>query len=227
MLRPDESTLLNHSALLPQARTTLQTALGNRAVIVANGQQAGTTGAGSTQGGNSAFLDGLVYANTTIPAGNTVANTTTATILTSSYSVPANSLSVGDVIVVKAWGLYGTNIVAPTFLGELLYQSTVIASTGVITTIAGVTNGGWWAEVQSHVTSLGVTGTFESQGYAEFATAATTGLSVNMTNTAPVTVATTLASILRLRVTWGTANAANTITMRNLSIRIEQAQNFG
>lgn len=225
MLRPDEQLILGHAGLSPQARATLQDTLANRAVILTQTPGDGSTGAGSVTGGSST-TDGIVYANTTIPAGNTIANTVAATSFTSQYQFLANDFSKGRVIVVKAWGVYGTNIVAPNITGTLLLNATTILTTGAATAIAGVTNGGWWTEAQLHVTSAGGFGTVEAQGYAEFSTAATTGLSVNMANTAPKLVNTTIPQTLAIQITWSAANAANTITLRNISIRLDQAQNY-
>jgi len=163
----------------------------------------------------------LVYEDATVPGGNTVANTTTPTAFASSYTIPANSLAVGSVIRVKIYGIYSTALVAPTITAALKIGSVTVLTTGAITAIAGETNGGWWAEALLTVTAIGASGAMECQGYAEFSTAATTGLSVNLTNTAVVgSIDTTGSLAMTVNVTWGTASASNTITLREMAVEI-------
>ena len=227
MLRPDESLLLNHGGFSTQGRATLQDALGNRAVLLNETDPFGGSGAGSATGGSSSWQNGLVYANTTVPAGNTVANTVANTQFASAYQIPANTLQVGDVIFVRAWGVYGTVAAAPTLTLAVRLQLNVAVTTGAITTVAPLTNVGWMLEAQLHITSLGAGGTVEAQGYTSLSTAATTVQAVHMPNTAALALNTTVVRSLNIAAQWGTANAANTITLRNFSVRIEQAQNFG
>lgn len=160
----------------------------------------------------------LLYSNTSVPVGNTVNTSIVETAFTSSIAIPSGRLTVGNVIRIKLWGVYGTNIVAPTLIGKIKLGSTTLLNTGALTTIAGVTNVGWFAEAEFIVISTGASGTVEVQGYAEFATAATTGLSVNIPNTAPITVDTTGNPILTVTVQWSLSNVANTISLRNMVV---------
>lgn len=161
----------------------------------------------------------LIYQDATVPVGNTIANQSGSDVaFTSSYTIPANSLTVGKTIRIKAYGVYGTFAVAPNVTGKLKFGSTTITTTGTITSVAGVTNGGWWSEMYLIVTATGASGTVEGQGYAEFATAATTGLSVNMTNTAAITFDTTASQVVTVTIQWSSSNAANTITLRQMTI---------
>lgn len=186
------------------------------------GPAGGTGATGATGAAGSNGLNGtgaLVYSNTTVPAGNTVANTAAETAFTSSYDIPANTLVVGDVIRIKLYGVYGTDaILAPTIRGKVKLDSTIMLDTGAVTAIVGITNGGWWAEGVFVVQTIGAAGTIEAQGFAEFATAATTGLSVNAENTAPITIDTTVAQTISVTVEWGTADADNTITLREMTV---------
>lgn len=226
MLLLSEQTTLNHAGLNPQSIATVGSLLGARPTIVAKPGGDGGQGAGSGTGGSALLGTGLVYANITVPAGNTIANTAAATAFTSAFTIPSLFLQAGTVIMVKAWGVYSTALVAPTITMQLLYGATSLLSTGAVTAIASIANRGWSGEAQLHVAVAGGSGQIEAQGYGEFATAATTSLSVNMANIAPVAMNTALSNALSLQVTWGTASASNTITLRNLSVRIEQALNF-
>ncbi len=161
---------------------------------------------------------GLFYSNTTVPGGNTVANTASETAFTSSYTIPANSLKAGDVIRVKLWGVYSTAALAPTLTGKIKFGSTVMLNTGALTSVALVSNGGFLVDASFVVQAIGGSGSIDAQGFAEFATAATTGLSVNVANTSAITVDTTTTQAVTATVTWGTASASNTITLRQMIV---------
>lgn len=163
----------------------------------------------------------LVYVNTTIPAGNTVANTSSETFFTSSYTVPANSLAIGTVLRLKLFGIYSTGVVAPSLSLRVYFGATVLIASGTLTTVAGVTNDGWSAEGLFTVQGIGSSGTMEAQGLSEFSTASTAVLFVNMDNTAPVTVDTTINETVRASVQWGgTVNASDTITLREMTVEV-------
>lgn len=163
----------------------------------------------------------LVYANSSVPVGNTVTNTTLETFFTSSYNIPAGTLAVGAVVRLKLFGTYSTGIVAPSLTLRIYFGSTVMIASGTLTTVANITNDGWSAEGLFTVQSIGASGTVESQGVSEFATALTTALIVNMDNTAPITVDTTIIENLRVSVQWGgTVNASDTITLREMTVEM-------
>jgi len=166
----------------------------------------------------------LVFSNTTVPAGNTVANTSVETFFTSSYVIPPSALVAGMVVRVKLFGVYGTGVIAPTLTLRIYFGSTVLVSSGAITTIAGVTNDGWSGEGLFIVQTIGATGAIEAQGLSEFSTAATAALFVNMDNTVPVTVNTTIAQTVQVSAQWGgTVNASDTITLREMTIETMSA----
>lgn len=164
----------------------------------------------------------LAYSNTTVPAGNTVNNSTAETAFASSFTFPANTLKVGNSIHLKLWGVYGTTAVAPTIRGKIKLGSTIMLDTTAITCVINLTNQGWSAEADFIVTAIGASGTIEAQGYAEFATALTTSLSVNVPNTAAITIDTTASQALTVTVQWGTADTANTITLREMLVTVNK-----
>jgi hypothetical protein len=187
------------------------------------GQQ-GTNGAAGIQGPIGATGPAgtsLVFANTTVPVGNTVANTSSETFFTSSYNIPANSLTAGTVLRVRLFGVYSTGIVAPSLTLKIYFGPTVMVASGTLTTVANITNDGWSAEGLFIVQTTGVSGTIEAQGLSEFSTASTAVLFVNMDNAAPITVDTTIAEVLRASVQWGgTVNASDTITLREMTVEM-------
>lgn len=163
----------------------------------------------------------LVYVNTTIPAGNTVANTSVETFFTSSYVVPANSLAIGTVLRVRFFGIYSTGVVAPSLTLRVYFGTTVLITSGTLTTVANITNDGWSAEGLFTVQGIGSLGTIEAQGLSEFSTASTVALFVNMDNAVPITVDTTINETLRASIQWGgTVNASDTITLREMTVEL-------
>lgn len=175
-----------------------------------------------TISGNSNTLSAipLLYSNTSIPGGNTIANTSSETAFSSSYTIPANTLVAGEVIRVKLWGTYGTTTIAPTLTGKFKIGNTVVLNTGALTAVINLTNEGWFVDISLLVQSTGSSGAADVEGYAEFASAATTGLSVNIPNTSTYTIDTTTNQTLSTTITWSSANASNTITLRQMSVEI-------
>lgn len=168
----------------------------------------------------------LVYVNTSVPAGNTVANTAADTAFTSSYTIPAGQLDVGTVVRVKLYGVYSTDAAAaPTIRLRLKLGATTMIDTGAVTTVVSTSNRGWSAEATFTVTTDSATGVIEAQGFAEFETAATTALIVNMENIAAVSpIDTTSALALTATLQWGTADADNTATLREMTVEVMNTQ---
>jgi hypothetical protein len=185
-------------------------------ILTSHGAGAAPTWGDAPEGGGS-----LVYSNTTVPAGNTVANTVTETAFTSSYDIPANALVAGSVIRVQLRGNYGTDAVAPTIRIRVKLDSTTIIDTTATTLASAITGRGWEADIQAVARTVGATGTVNAQALLEFSTAATTGLLVNVPNTGTSSVDTTTAQTVTVTVEWGTADADNTITLQQMAVWLE------
>lgn len=174
-----------------------------------------TWGAGGGGGGG-----GVAYVNTSVPAGNTVANTVTETAFTSSYTISANQLQDGSVVRLKLFGVFGTDAVAPTLRVRVKLGATTVLDTSATTLTAALTNQGWMLEGSLVCFTDGATGTLDAQGIAEFATGAASGQLVNMENTSTSSVDTTSALALTVTVEWGAADADNTITLREMVVEL-------
>lgn len=164
----------------------------------------------------------LVYADGSVPAGNTVANTVAETAITSSYTFPAGVLSVGDVITVRLAGVYST-ILTPNLTVKIKLGSATLVSTGAFATTAALSNAGWDIEATFICTVAGVGGKLECQGVGQFGTGAASGVIVPMPNTAAVAINTNIANALTVTFQWGTASASDTITCREITIWAEAA----
>lgn len=162
----------------------------------------------------------LQYADGLVPGGNTVANTGSLTYFASTYTIPANRLVVGSVIRVELRGVYGTDIIAPTLTGIIEIDGVTMLTTGAVTFVSALTNLGWVARFTGIVVSAGAAGTIECQGDLAFSSAASAALAIIPANTAAKNVDTTVSRILKAAVVWGTAHAANTITLRTMTVEI-------
>lgn len=176
-------------------------------------------------GDANTFLNGLAGLWTTpirtllsqdgsVPGGNTVANTVAETAFASTFTIPGDDLAVGDVLRLTLRGVFGTDVVAPTLQVKGYAGAVALFDTTAITLVAAQTNEGWMTQIDVIVTSIGVTGTLEVQGQITLTTAPLVAVVTPVKATAAVTVDTTTNEALTVTVTWGTANAANTVTLR-------------
>jgi len=164
----------------------------------------------------------LVYGDASVPVGNTVANTVTESAFASSYSVAVADLTAGTALRVKAQGVYGTDATPPTLRLKLKLNSTLVADTTAFTTTGSLTNRGWELDAEIMVTDDGVGGEVEAQAKASFSTGATTAAIVHMPNAAPVSVDLSAVTSIVLTAQWGTADADNTITVRQFLVNLER-----
>lgn len=157
---------------------------------------------------------GLLYSTT---SNSTIANTATETAFAGSYSVPANTLAVSDVILVDLAGTVGTTILAPTLRAKLKYGTVVLLDTGAITLVANLSANPWSVRCRLTVRSIGGSGSVECAAEVFISTSATVALMI-LVSGGTVTIDTTAGSALTATVQWGTADAANTVTDRQFTI---------
>lgn len=159
-------------------------------------------------------------------SGTAVANTITETILFPNITIPANFLSDGRVLRIRATGGYGTTL-TPTLTIALRLggvSGTVLAKSGDITTGSGVGGGAsmtalFGIELIAQVRANGASGTLMTNGVLRLFTTGTAAGSAypicsgstGGTTPAAVTVDFTADAALSLTADWGTANAANSI----------------
>lgn len=174
----------------------------------------GSTGATGTGGS-------LVYSNSA--ASSAIANTITETAFSiPSYTIPANTLVAGTIVRIKIWGIYSTAIVPPTINLKIKLGGTTYLATGAITTIGSLSNQQFTGEADLTCFTAGAGGTIQADGLGFLETAATTSLSVSVPNTTTQAINTTTTQAVTCTVTWGTANASNTITVTQFQIYVEQ-----
>lgn len=162
----------------------------------------------------------LVYANASVPAANTVANTTTETAFNSSYTVALASLAVGTVLRVTLFGTYSTDAIPPTLRLRGKVAGTTVIDTTAFTATASITDKGWKAEYTIIITTAGASGEVEAQGLCSFQSALTTVQAVHMSNTAKVSVNLSGASALTVTAQWSVADTDNSIKLREMLVSL-------
>lgn len=163
--------------------------------------------------------NGLVYSQTNTV---TVANTVTATTLigagVGSNTLQANFLKVGDIIRLRAQGVFSR--ASGTLTLAFRYGATTLMTTPAFTVGNGANNV-WVAEGEMTIRSVGAAGTIMGQGGVTFPvfSGAATG-STEMPNLANVTIDTTTANAITCFATWSVAAAGNTISATNINIEV-------
>lgn len=173
-------------------------------------------------------------------SGTAVANTTTETILFPNVTIPANFMQDGRVLRLRFFGAYGTTA-TPTLIFSVRWggvSGTVLAKQAANVTTSGVGGGAsmtamFEGEILIQTRSNGSAGTLMTNGTTTLYTSTllTAGTVTNYGQTAPiasgstggttpvaVTADLTADTALSLTVTWGTANAANSIQGLNYTI---------
>ena len=123
-----------------------------------------------------------LYGNRTIPAGNTVVNTTAETAFASRYPMPANYMQVGDIYDLEGWGIYKVPVgnMASTDARIRLIGggggNYLLADTGALTNPAGSLAGtayGYHFKLKIMVTAIGTSGSLMAPGTITFSAGAT------------------------------------------------------
>lgn len=157
------------------------------------------------------------WGNSSVPAAVGGSSTAEANFAVA-RTIPANTLKVGMLIRVEAYGVYTTPGTVGTGRHKVKLGSTVILDTGAQTMTNSVTNRGWSITATIRVVSTGGSGTVEAQGTMIRSTTALAGAIHDMENTATVTVDTTVAQDLQISFQAGTSNAQSH-TLRNMFVQ--------
>lgn len=148
-------------------------------------------------------------------ASVTVANTVTETTLigagVGSVTLPANYGLAGKALLLEGFG-YHSATGNPTIRIRIYKGATLLLDTTAVTSGNSTNN---LIQIRAHITWRSTTSLFAQGFYQESGGGSN---NFEMVNTAATTVNTT-SEALNMTLTWGTANAGNTVTLTNLSIR--------
>lgn len=160
-----------------------------------------------------------VYSDSSVPAGNTISNSSAEVAFASAYTVPAGTLIAGQSIRIKLYAVYNTIAGAQTVEFKVKVGGLTVLDSGPVALIGPMANGGFALDGDLFVTSVGTSGSVEAQGAAQLGAPAS-GSSINLTNTAPYAVNTTISELISFTWQFTTANAGNNITLRAARIEV-------
>lgn len=176
-------------------------------------------------------LNGVSVASP-ILCSNTAASTAitgnTKTYASLNCKVAASTLTAGKTIAFNARGVYGGNVTDTLVMtleacqvsGCASGTKVTLATTGALSLLA-VSNQGWEMDEHINAFTIGGSGTLDTQGKAFYETAATTAVIDWTPNTSTATVDTTVDEYLSVSVTFSTASASDSLTLRNLQVVIQ------
>jgi hypothetical protein len=154
----------------------------------------------------------------TATAATTVANTVTETTLfgsgEGSLTLAADYFTAGRSLRIHMRGQLGTTG-TPTINIKVKLGSTVIASMGA-TALTGVTDVEWMLDVLLTCRSAGASGSFIAGGLFDY----DDGSEISLSSGTAVSVDTTASQTLDVTITWGTADASNTITTQEAIVEM-------
>ncbi len=168
-----------------------------------------------------------LYTQMVPQAGDTLSATTTAEqTYASTFTVPANSLVVGQSIIIKGSGVYTTSaLVPPTQRARVRLGGQVLVDAAAQMFPVALASSRYMFDVHCIVRSLGVNGTVEAFGQLVFATSITNAITVlagpsGVVGDAgnPVTVNTTQPLPITLTCQFGAVLAGNSNSMRQISV---------
>jgi hypothetical protein len=159
-----------------------------------------------------------LYTNTAASAN--ITNTTAETAFDKSYTVPANTLQVGDVLKIRAQVTVPTTNSTDTLNLKLKIGTTVIVATGAVD-VANSDEG--WIEATVVVRSIGATGTFVAAGTDTLGVPGTA--TVKGFNLGSTTIDTTAAQAITVTATWSVANAGNVARLDLLTVELSRDNN--
>ena len=161
-------------------------------------------------------IGGLVFANTSIPAGNIISDTTAETNFASNYTIPADDCQPGRVYKVTAYGTQ-TNGGSDNGRIRLKLGSTTLAQTVDGATTA--TDGQWSVEAVITCITAGASGSVEAQGrYIAWDSGAADSSVIGMSNTSTTTINTTSSQVLQLSLDYVTSSASVNYTLRQIIV---------
>jgi hypothetical protein len=162
--------------------------------------------------GLAEYFQGIVFSQVTaVTVGNTVTETsllsTTSALGTKTF--PGNFFQVGSEFVIKIIGIVGTHATPPVMTLKAYYGATTL-STATITPGSQIAAGTYFEHwVCGTVTAIGASGSIMVSQVMWLSGSAVSGPVIKPT---AVAVDTTAQGIMDLKMTWGTADALNTIT---------------
>lgn len=167
----------------------------------------------------SRLLSKLLSSKISAPAGDALTNPTVKTAFASTYTLPANSLKVGDVIRINfqiddVLASSSTTIVPELAIGGTTFG---LSPSGAASGLGIPGQHQTLVTFEFTVTAVGASGTL--QGYGLLNTYGTT-VRFGASNFTDAAIDTTVANIISMSLTCGTSGAANVLTLKQFNVEI-------
>jgi hypothetical protein len=182
-----------------------------------------------------AAVDGIAALRTLIASGVKAVQTTPVTVggtgtetslltgtIVGSLTVPSATVTVGDHYRIRLLGTHGTkatgsgNFICTVYLGATTIGVTASSALADNTPSSSVVE----IVLDFVVTAIGAGGTVEATGYVMERPVLRNAGIFSMTNSAAVSVDFSTNKVIDVKWTWGTSDAANTITIRNATVEL-------
>lgn len=200
--------------IIPRSGDEVLLLLNASAPAVLEGQQLISAGDGTVVVATN--LSGLnLYTN--VADSNAVTATTAETDFNTKYSVPANSLIVGDVIRIKGQVLATATNSTDTLLINVYIGTHVIVAVGALDV---ANNDIATFDITLTVRTIGASGTFVAEGFSSIGPpASATVKAFNLLSTA---LDTTAAEVIKATATWSTNNAGNSCLLKEMVVDLDR-----
>lgn len=166
------------------------------------------------------YQHGLAYAQPDV-SSITIANTTTETAFSKSYTLPANTLVAGRVVRVTARGTYSTKATgAGNATVRLKLGGTLLVQSGTNAVTDNLTNRGWELSATFIVQGTGAVAPIETQGWLRLATSAVAASEIDMEATARINFDLTADRALTITWQWSVQDTGNTVSIRQLIVEV-------
>jgi hypothetical protein len=193
-----------------------------RMLVPDNGGQPRAFLGGSTtaEGAETYVSSGLFSATGTATVANTTTETTLLGTVNGTKTLPANLFTAGKKVTVRVTGTIA-NTATPTINIKLKFGSTTIAETTATTITAVSGTRRFVAEFEVTCRSTGASGTLQAGGEFRYFTSATGQSVMEAAENLVSSFNTTTTHTVDVTATWGTADAANTISGTQATLIIE------
>ncbi|MEK7594896.1 MAG: carbohydrate binding domain-containing protein, partial [Patescibacteria group bacterium] len=164
-------------------------------------------------------MSGVVFANTSVPGGNTFNNTTSETNFSSNYSIPANDCQPGRVYKITAQGVFSTHTSGGQSLRfKVKLGTTALGDTGANGVVNSVSSQAWRIEYAFICQTAGGSGTVEGQGILSGFDSPASGVIWSLASTSSTTIDTTTSQTLQISGQFNNAETLNSVTLRQFIV---------
>lgn len=216
------SAELNNVRILPY-RSIFSLGVGKGMLYMLGSSITNPGGLAVTENIGEKHIEGTLYKDASVPAGNIITNVATKTYFASLLNLPINSYAAGIMYKIVGYGTISTDATTPGTL--VMGVDAVETVAGLVKSLGlgaaytlpvGLVDMAFRIELHALVTVTGTGGMIEAQGSIELGN----GIRIPMSNTAKKNVNMNVANDLKTFAQFSVASASNIITLRLISVNV-------